>query len=109
MQQIAGRMPLSPLKILVTTLEGMIPGNFVLNKSQDEQTSFTLAQSNPKMDICIKIHFHLFTSSSSTSSLIKESMVVILTALIYSYSLLITSNVPKNAQMITYTEFLFSL
>ena len=54
-QQIAGRISLSPLEILVTTLEGMIPGDSVIHKSRDEQTRFALAQSDPKMEIRIKI------------------------------------------------------
>ena len=105
-QQIAGRISLSPLEILVMTLKGMIHGDSVLHKSRDEQTRFALAQSDPKMEIRIKLLLHLFTSSSSS---IKESMVIIFTDLIDSYSLLIASNVPKNVQMIAQNEFSFSL
>ena len=90
----------------MTTLKGMIPGDSVLNKSRDEQTRFALAQSDPKMEIRIKLLLQLFTSSSSS---IKESMVIIFTDLIDSYSLLIASNFPKNVQMIAQNEFSFSL
>ena len=50
-QQIAGKISLSPLEILVTTLKGIITGDSVLQKSRDEQTRFALAQSSPKMEI----------------------------------------------------------
>ena len=89
------------------TLKGMIPGDSVLHKSRDEQTRFALAQSDPKMENRIKLLVNIFTLS--TSSLIKEMMVVIFTDLIDSYSLLIASNVPKNVQMIAQNEFSFSL
>ena len=68
-QQIAGRISLSLLEILVKNLEGMFPGDSVLNKSRDEQTRSALAQSDSKMENRLKLLVNLFTSS--TSSMIK--------------------------------------
>ena len=61
------------------------------------------------MEIRVKLLLHLFTLPSSTSCLIKDSMVAVFTDLTDSHSLLIALNVPKNVQMVAHTEFSVSL